>query len=337
MSGQRIAAALSEGRLRVPAGARVLVVGVSTAASVAALSPKTIFAVQPLQPDHDALAAAGVPVAPEFDPAGRPYDLAYIVIPRARDRARHWVAQAAARLSPGGLLLVEGAKTDGIDPLSRALRGRLEGADSISKAHGRLIWGRVRGDVFADWRAGESHAEGFVTAPGAFSPEAVDPGSRALTAALPQTLPDHVVDLGAGWGYLAASVLGRMGIARLDLVEADHATLTAARRNVGDARAQFHWADATAWRPEAAPGAVVMNPPFHAGRAADPALGRAFIAAAAGMLACDGALWMVANRHLPYERDLDSAFREWQIVGGTPAFKVLYAARPRTAAKGSRR
>jgi len=336
VAGSRIGAALEEGRLRLPNGMRALMVGAQSAGPLAALSPKTVVAVQPHQPLHDALLAAGVTAVPDFQNAGAGYDVAYISVPRSRERARHWVAAAAARLAMGGLLIVEGAKTDGIDPLYKALRGRLDGVDSVAKAHGRLVWGRVRADMFADWAASETAAEGFVTAPGAFSAEMVDPGSLALAQALPRRLPQHVVDLGAGWGYLATVILDREGVVRLDLVEADHDALAAARRNIGDARAAFHWADATAWQPDAAPSAVVMNPPFHVGRAADPGLGRAFIGAAAAMLAPDGALWMVANRHLPYERDLDTAFRDWHETGGTPAFKVLHAARPRRAAKGSR-
>jgi 16S rRNA (guanine1207-N2)-methyltransferase len=76
---------------------------------------------------------------------------------------------------------------------------------------------------------------------------------------------------------------------------------------------------------------VVMNPPFHQGRAAQPALGVAFIQAAAAMLAPSGSLWMVANRHLPYEGALAAAFREVEEVGGTPAFKLFRATGPKVA------
>ena len=94
-----------------------------------------------------------------------------------------------------------------------------------------------------------------------------------------------------------------------------------------DPRARFHWADATRgkWGPV---DAVVMNPPFHTGRAADPALGVAFIRAAAAMLTPSGTLWMVANRHLPYEPVLAAAFREVEEIGGDSRFRLTRAARP---------
>jgi len=73
---------------------------------------------------------------------------------------------------------------------------------------------------------------------------------------------------------------------------------------------------------------VIMNPPFHTTRAADPALGQAFVAAAAGMLGPQGQLWMVANRHLPYEATLGSFFSRVSETGGDHRFKLFHAARP---------
>ena len=120
-------------------------------------------------------------------------------------------------------------------------------------------------------------------------------------------------------------MLRHPGVEVLHLVEADHAALDCARRNVTDPRARFHWADATTFRlPEPVNG-VVMNPPFHEGRAADPHLGARFIRAAAGLLTGAGRLWMVANRHLPYEAALSELFADVQEIGGDNRFKVITA------------
>lgn len=77
-----------------------------------------------------------------------------------------------------------------------------------------------------------------------------------------------------------------------------------------------------------------MNPPFHTGRAGTPALGQDFIRAAASMLRPKGQLWLVANRHLPYESTLDEAFALQQIVEQNAGFKVIRAERPRSPFKG---
>ena len=82
---------------------------------------------------------------------------------------------------------------------------------------------------------------------------------------------------------------------------------------------------------------IVSNPPFHAhGREGRPDIGRAFIAAAAAALKPGGALWLVANRHLPYEDVLDARFGEVSEVASSGAFKVIHAVRARAATTRAR-
>ena len=71
----------------------------------------------------------------------------------------------------------------------------------------------------------------------------------------------------------------------------------------------FHWHDVATGLP-ARYDFIVSNPPFHQGRADEPDLGRAFIAAAAAALKPGGRLWLVANRHLPYEAVLARDIRQ---------------------------
>ena len=72
---------------------------------------------------------------------------------------------------------------------------------------------------------------------------------------------------------------------------------------------------------------VVSNPPFHDGGAEDRRLGQAFIAKAAAMLRKGGVLWLVANRHLPYERPLAEAFARVRPVADRDGYKVFEAVR----------
>jgi 16S rRNA (guanine1207-N2)-methyltransferase len=73
--------------------------------------------------------------------------------------------------------------------------------------------------------------------------------------------------------------------------------------------------------------AIVMNPPFHTGRAAEPGLGQALIAAAARALRKGGTLLMVANRQLPYEADLVKHFARVEKLAQEETFKIFRAAR----------
>ncbi len=254
------------------------------------------------------------------------FSTSILCLTRARSEAQALVAAAMAQTD--GLVIVDGQKTDGADSMLKALRGRVNVSAPISKAHGKIFWTQGGAD-FSDWAAGPVlHAGGFWTAPGVFSADGVDPASEMLVQVLPEAMAGSVADLGAGWGYLSAHILTR-GVKSVHLVEAHDMALQCARHNVTDPRAQFHWADATSWSPPELVDAVVMNPPFHTGRTADPSLGRAFIAAAARVLKPHGALWMVANRHLPYEDALTSAFTKVVDLDGDARFKLVRAERPK--------
>lgn len=284
------------------------------------------------KPAHDAWAAAGYPVVPVAE--GR-FDGAYVAVPRARDLARQLVARAMALVAPGGLIVIDGAKTDGVESLLKSLKQLVTLAGSVSKDHGKVFWFPCPGEMPAtcrDWLAPQSHADGFRTAPGVFSADAIDAGSALLAGHLPD-LAGRVADLGAGWGYLSARALAKSDrIVTLDLVEAEWAALEAARGNITDARAAFHWADALSF--VAPPYDVILsNPPFHPARKADPALGQGFIRAAARLLKPDGTLALVANRHLPYEHVLSDCFAEVATRADAAGFKVIHARRKRRSAK----
>ena len=112
------------------------------------------------------------------------------------------------------------------------------------------------------------------------------------------------------------------------MVEANHTAIECARQNVTDARAVFYWQDVSKWLPDTLVNTVVTNPPFHTSRAADPDLGRAFIAAAARVLKPSGEMWLVSNRHLPYETTISRHFAGVEEVASNNRFKVLRATRP---------
>ena len=92
-----------------------------------------------------------------------------------------------------------------------------------------------------------------------------------------------------------------------------------------DPRARFEWTDARTLEGTGDLDFVVTNPPFHDGGAEDQRLGQAFIQKAAAMLGKGGVLWLVANRHLPYEADLNAAFKRVTKVADAGGYKVYEA------------
>jgi 16S rRNA (guanine1207-N2)-methyltransferase len=252
----------------------------------------------------------------------RRFSLAIVCCTRSKQQTADLIAQAAAQAD---IVVVDGQKTDGIDSHYRSLRKLTTVHGNITKAHGRLFW--FAGLNLAPLRAADQKFDGFVTRPGVFSAGAVDSASALLAGALPGHLSGDIADFGAGWGYLSSCILSREAVTKLDLVEADFISLDCAKKNVPDPRAAFFWADATAWN--GSYDAVVMNPPFHTSRVGDPELGRAFIAGAKRSLKTKGSLYLVANRHLPYETALEQCFAKVLELPGNGRFKLFHASRPK--------
>lgn len=307
-------------------GGETLVIGARGDTDLSPLDSSATVVEQGLFADHQMLTARGYRVAPTVDEGQ--FQTAVVVLPRAKAAARARIASAVARLAPGGALWIDGQKTDGIDAMLKEVRTLADVPEVHSKAHGKIFLVEApQGDWLpGDWAARPTEvAPGFVTRPGVFSADGIDPGSALLARHLPERLPTRLVDLGAGWGWLSAQALIRPGVEVIHLIEADHAALESARDNVTDPRAQFLWADARDVRLTDPVNGVIMNPPFHDGREADPRLGAAFIATAARLLTGAGRLWMVANRHLPYEAVLREHFGQVSEIGGDGRFKIFEA------------
>lgn len=324
MSQSRLSAAFESGAVSLPDTGDIAVFRPRAGADLSALPQDRVVVVQGFAPDFAAWEARGhrcTPTSPEE------FAAAVVFLPRAKAEARALIAAAAVG---GGPVVIDGQKTDGVDSLLRDVKRLAEVSAPLSKAHGKCFQISAPGDAFVDWALPplQTLPDGWVTAPGVFSADGPDPASIALAAALPANLKGAVADLGAGWGYLSAEVLKRDGVTACHLVEAEHAALEAARANVTDPRARFVWADATLWGAPRSIDHVVMNPPFHTSRAADPALGAAFIATAARILRPSGSLWMVANRHLPYEAALRATFGDIRDLDTAPGFKLFHARKP---------
>jgi 16S rRNA (guanine1207-N2)-methyltransferase len=331
----RLALAVEAG-LPLPADGRIVVFRAETTAFLDLVPADRLLCVQTFRPTHDALVADGRKVATRAEGDAT---MVVVNLTRSRSETLGHVAAGLQLLGPGGVLALSGLKSDGIDAVAKQVARALPLAGTYIKAHGRVVWlhrPATLPEAVQEWSERAQwtrNASGFVTGPGMFSPEHPDPGSERLAAVLPDRLSGRGADLGAGWGWLAASALRSCpGIERLDLYEAEALSLDAARINISDPRAAFHWSDVSTLHPPVpAYDFVITNPPFHQGRAAEPALGQAFIAAAARILKPDGRLILVANRQLPYEQSLQAGFRHWSKLSEEAGYKVFLAERPRRA------
>jgi 16S rRNA (guanine1207-N2)-methyltransferase len=290
---------------------------------------------QSFKPAFDALQRSGLDVRGETSEGTFP--LVLVLPPRQRDEARALMARALQHAGADGIVVAcmpndEGAKTGQGD------LAKLAGPVSVlSKQHCRVFWTGTReaGDasLVDAWSALDAPrvvADGrFTSRPGVFAWDRVDAASALLAHHFPDDLAGRGADLGAGVGYLAMEALARSPrISALDLFEAESRALDLARTNLAhDPRASFHWHDVCDGIP---PGYdfIVTNPPFHAqGRADRPDLGKRFIEVAAAALAPGGRLFLVANRHLPYEAVLEKGFAQVRTLAVAGGFKVVEARR----------
>lgn len=321
------------GALAPPAsGARILFIGAKPGLRLPEGFDSDLSLVQGFRPDFLALQREGFTVVPQ--PEGRDYDLVFIIAGRHRGQNESWIAEAVERVVPGALIVVAGSTDDGIASLRKRVERQIDLDGSLPKYHGVVFWFRRPADAAA--MVARLHAElslidgRFETAPGMFSHDRIDSGSKLLAEALPDDLFGKVADFCAGWGYLSAELVLRCPkVSSIDLYEADHPSLEAARRNLrnpGTVAPQFFWRDLLAEPVEDRYDAIVMNPPFHQGRAAEPEIGQRLIAVAAKALRSRGRLFLVANKGLPYEKAL-AGFPEHRQIAGDGAFKVFAARR----------
>ncbi|WP_049623540.1 class I SAM-dependent methyltransferase [Frateuria defendens] len=327
------------GHLRWPADGRVLCLNARDGWRLRELAGPSWLCEQSFRPFADALRRGGLRVGEPGEDERYPQVL--VLPPRQRDERRAVFARAVRAALPGGIVLACVPNAEGAKSAEADLAQLLGPLASLSKHKCRVFWGAVTEagaapalrDAWLALDAVRENAAGYFSRPGLFAWDRVDAASALLAAQLPRDLHGRVADLGAGYGYLAAQVVAHCPkVTAIDLYEAEGGALEPARRNLERAVRESgravavgaHWHDVTTGLPQRY-DAIVSNPPFHQGRADLPDLGRAFIAAAAASLAPHGRLWLVANRHLPYEATLAARFAAVRVLVVQEGFKVIEA------------
>lgn len=330
-----------EGRLAWPRAGRVLVLNARLSPALGQAPVERLACQQDFRPFFDALDRAGFSVG-ESEPTGR-FERVLVMPVRQRDQLRASYARALGCLSPGGVVLGVAANDQGARSAQADLTALAGPLSSLSKNRCRVFWsapleGAGNTQQAQDWidaAAPRPILDGrFVSRPGLFAWDRIDPASALLAEHIDPDWRGRAADLGGGWGYLSSQLLARCpGITALDLFEAQAQALPLARLNLG-AHADrvtlgLHWHDVTRGLAQRY-DVIVTNPPFHAqGRADDPALGQAFIAAATQAMAPGGKLLLVANRHLPYEAALQRGFGKVSLLAQRDGFKLFLATAPR--------
>ncbi|MNH51800.1 Ribosomal RNA small subunit methyltransferase C [compost metagenome] len=282
--------------------------------------PTAAVQTSPLIPDATALE----------DLAPGSVDEAMIYAPPGVVERRYTLAMALRALKVGGRLDVMAHKSKGGSRLGKELKDfGLEVGETAKAHHRRCIVTRpetIEGLDAAIAAGSLRQVEGLEawSQPGVFAWDRVDPGTALLAGVMPP-LKGAGADLGCGFGALSLVALRSPAVTSLRLIDIDRRAIAAAKKNVEDPRVAFEWADVRTLPTEGELNFIVSNPPFHDGGTEDRRLGQNFIRQAAALLKTGGVLWLVANRHLPYEAELNATFKRVKPLLDKGGYKIFEA------------
>ncbi len=289
-------------------------------------------------------------VAAAPDPSEAQFGQALVHVQKSRAATWRDLGAAWELLETGGRLLVCGGNDLGITSVVKRLAEQLGQPARIlsNRRHARIVaFERGPGPAplpaepsridlaLPDGRRASLHAE-----PGVFSAKRLDTGTQLLLDTLEsEAAPDRILDLGCGIGPLGLASLVRWPEARALFLDGDARAVASAERNLGalslETRAEVCWWDAEESCPETGFDLALVNPPFHGGEAVDLRPARAMFTRLAEALAVGGRALIVANRSLPYERDLEGA-GSMKILSDSRGYKIIAFTR-RSAARSQQR
>ena len=177
-----------------------------------------------------------------------------------------------------------------------------------------------------------------------FSRDRLDLGARAMIQAMNDNIvPDatNIADLGCGNGVLGLHALSSIGkdINKQDkqrtitFIDESYMAVAAAKQNYQtvlsdtdkkNARPLFMVQDSIK-KLDTCYDWIICNPPFHIGTAMDTYIANRMFQQSHATLQRNGQLWIVANRHLKYEGQINKIFKNYKIILSNKKFIVLTA------------
>jgi 16S rRNA (guanine1207-N2)-methyltransferase len=327
----------------------------SVAASVASrvvLTDRNVIGVEAARRTVVANGAKGVEVVLGHGayalPKGLEADVVAIRIPHEKLALLQLFLDAFRILKIGGRCYIAGATNEGIKAATSTMERLFGNAGALAIDSGnRLVVATKRTESPASTEGLDSpylsadvfnridatlreRAFTLYSRPGVFSWDHLDEATEILAAAMEIGPGDSVLDLGCGYGALGVVAATLSGNGDVTMVDADVEAVRSATRSAAEAGVT-NVRLATSDVGSAVMGdrfdVVVTNPPFHIGKSTDLHVPLQFIYDAWEVMAPEGRLFLVANRTLPYERNIKHRFGNIRTVHDGPRFKVLSATR----------
>lgn len=257
-----------------------------------------------------------------------------------KEQVRMQLAMLAEKLPVGTRLWMIGGARSGIASAANVLGDNWSKAQKVAYGGHAELWFAELAEAapargieawehrFIEEVAGQEMV--LVSLPGVFSHGEIDDGTRLLLEHMP-LLPEtaRVHDFGCGCGIIATWLRLRqpgLMVSASDVNALAYAATKATLKANGVAGVVVHVA--AGLKPIPGPlDAIITNPPFHTGQKIDRAIVDELFVSARDKLAKGGAVYVVANRFLPYREAMEAKIGPVKVLAETRQFWVLQAIR----------
>ena len=265
------------------------------------------------------------------------YDWIIVNLPRQKALLAMMLDCAAALLAKDGVLWLAGENRAGIKSADRHLKlhfGQLRKLDnarhcSLYEADTRLNQNLFKPLTYRQQWPLNCAGPGItvLSYPGVFAHGRLDDGTCLLLEALTSMEPGgDVLDFACGAGLIGACIAARHPDTCVTLLDANALALRACKETLeanhlnGSVLASDGLSEV-----KGRYDLVVSNPPIHAGVKTDNRLGMRLLDSVQEHIRPGGALMMVANVHLPYEKWLSKQFKRFSELNANENYKVIIA------------
>lgn len=276
------------------------------------------------------------------------FDLVVINLPKGRRLAQKWLFDAFSYLKPGGKLYVTGVNDEGVNPILKDASCIFSKPVILDYKKGNRIallkkevesipcvaWvdqPGVRPDSWGEFEFEIGNARGRIRSlPGVFSAGELDPATKILLENLPPVSGKQVLDLGCGSGVIG--IVCALRGAQVHMLDSNLYAIKSAEENVilnQAPNASVFAGDGVGAVLHNRYDFVFTNPPFHIGKPTDYGVTGTFIAQTSQILEPGGALILVSNRFIRYEKIMRDYFSEVSFLFTDNKYQLLRAVKQR--------
>lgn len=261
------------------------------------------------------------------------------VVYTRKEREASWndVVQAWNALPVGGRLVLVGGNDTGIKTTAKICGQRLgvEGIVVANRARARAcVYSKIT-DLLVEPTflppvvLSAERSEMCTVVPGVFSARGLDGGTALLLDVLStyEGAVSFILDVACGVGHLGLNAVRQWPMAEALLLDADARAVSCAAKNGAQLTptsiVRAEWWDTSEAIPSCSPDLILINPPFHTGVHADMDVAKQMFQRIEAVAQTGAVMLVVANRHLPWERELEHCGHRQELLSQKDGYKII--------------